>query len=363
MSTRRSTSRALASLHQMTCLDTGGPQLIQPLLQSMHQLIGFESGGYFYPGGDGELEAHMEDPGVAAAVPEHFDPCLLRSESQMFHNTLRQSSDIALHEYGPRTLGQMLRGTYSGLLRSDYYNVVMRPAGVADWLCLALRTQQGQGIGMLFLFRPAGAQPFQQAEVATLARLESHLARALQPGASDADERDAHRQGLLIATLDAKPLWICPEAEVLMPLAFGWRWRRGAELPAVVKALLQRLVPRPGTLPPPPHMDWCNAQGRFSLRAVRLAAALGHGEAVGVHITQHVARGVRLMSALNALRLPQRQYELAYWLARGLSESQIAQRMDISLNTVVYHRRQLYNRLGASNRIELLTQLGLYGRP
>ncbi|CAM4246360.1 hypothetical protein BOMU111920_17880 [Bordetella muralis] len=144
-----------------------------------------------------------------------------------------------------------------------------------------------------------------------------------------------------------------------MPLAFGWRWRRGAELPAAVKALLQRLTPRPGVLPLPPYMDWCNAQGRFSLRAVRLAAALGHGEAVGVYITQHVARGVRLMSALNALRLPQRQYELAYWLARGLSESQIAQRMGISLNTVVYHRRQLYNRLGASHRIELLTKLGL----
>jgi len=361
MSSRRSASHALASLHQMTCLDTGGPQLIQPLLQTMHQLIGFESGGYFYPGGDGELEAHMEDPGVAASVPEHFDPRILDSENRMFHNTLRQSSDIALHEHGPRTLGQMLKGSYAELLRSDYYNVVMRPACVGDWLCLALRTPQDQNIGMLFLFRPAGARPFQPGEIALLARLEAHLARALQPGQSEADDRDVQRQGLLIATLDGRPLWICPEAEALMPLAFGWRWRRSAELPAVVQALLQRLAPRPGVVPPPPHLDWCNAQGRFSLRAVRLSAALGHGEAVGIHITQRVARGVRLMSALNALRLPQRQYELAYWLARGLSESQIAQRMGISLNTVVYHRRQLYNRLGAGNRIELLAQLGLNG--
>src|SRR5690606_21339496 len=162
-----------------------------------------------------------------------------------------------------------------------------------DWLCLALRTPQDQNIGMLFLFRPAGARPFQPGEIALLARLAAHLARALHPGQSEADDRDAQRQGWLIATPDGGPLWICrgsaaadrevqrhglllgaldvgaswvcPEAEALMPLAFGGRWRRSAELPAVVQALLQRLAPRPGVVPPPPHLVWCNAQGRFSL--------------------------------------------------------------------------------------------------
>ena len=345
----------------MSCLNTGGPQLIRPLLQTLHQLIGFESGGYFYPGIDGELEAHMEDPGVEASVPEHFDPCILRSESQIFHNTLRQSSDIVLHRYGPSTLSQMLKVSHAGLLRSDYYNVVMWPASVEDWLCLALRTPQGQSIGMLFLFRPLGARPFQPNDIALLRRFEDHLACALQPGEVDADDGEIHRQGLLIATPGGRPLWICPEAEALMPLAFGWRWRRGAELPSVLQSVVHRLIPRKNVVLAPPQLELSNAHGRFLLRAVHLSAASGHGEAVGLHITQRVARGVRVMSALNELRLPQRQYELAYWLARSLPESQIAQRMGISANTVVYHRRQLYNRLGAGSRLELLTQLGLNG--
>jgi len=358
MPSHRSTSQALTRLQLMACLDVGGPQLIQPLLQTLHQVIGFDSGGYFYVGDDGGLEAHMEDPGVGAAVPEHFDPRILRSESQVFHNTLRQSSDISHHEYGPRTMGQMLKASHAGLLRSDYYNVVMRPAKVADWLCLALRTPQRQGIGMLFLFRPPGASPFRPEEVAVLTRLEAHLACALQPGELDGDDSEVHSQGLLVATPRGRPLWISPEAEAIMPLAFGWRWRSGAELPPAMQSLLQRLAPAKETPSPPPQLELRNAHGWFSLRAMRLAAAAGQGNAVGITITRRMARGTRLLSALHDLDLPQRQYELAYWLARGLSESKIAQRMGISSNTVVYHRRQLYNRLGAGNRADLLAQLG-----
>ncbi|MDX3907771.1 MAG: helix-turn-helix transcriptional regulator [Pigmentiphaga sp.] len=358
MPPHRPNSQALMRLQLMAGLDVGGPQLIQPLLQTLHRVIGFDSGGYFYVGDDGGLEAHMEDPGVGAAVPEHFDPRILRSESEVFHNTLRQPSDISRHGQGARTLGQMLKTRHAELLRSDYYNVVMRPARVADWLCLPLSTPRHPGIGILFLFRPPGARPFGPEEVATLTRLEAHLACALQPGDRYADDGEVHSQGLLVATPQGRPLWISPEAEALMPQAFGWRWRRSADLPPVLQSLLQRLAPKKETPLAPPQLELRNAQGWFSLRAMRLAAAAGQDNAVGITITRRMARGIRLLSTLHELDLPRRQYELAYWLARGLSESQIAQRMGISSNTVVYHRRQLYNRLGAGNRTDLLAQLG-----
>ena len=60
---------------------------------------------------------------------------------------------------------------------------------------------------------------------------------------------------------------------------------------------------------------------------------------------------------LRALKLPQRQHEMAYWLARGLPEAQIAERMGISANTATYHRRQIYTRLGVHNRQELQARL------
>ena len=358
MSTNRRASQALAHLRHMARLDAGGPELIAPVLEALHALVGFDSSGYFYPGADGALDAHMEHPAVQAAVPDHFDPRILASEARVFHNVLQHGDDIARHPHGPRSLAQMLRVPVDGLLRSDYYNVVMRPAGVGDWLSLPLRTPEGRGIGMLFLFRPAGARPFGSAEQLALARLEACLACVLWPAGLPDEAGEVLREGLLVVTPQGQPLWSSPEAEALMAQAFGWRWRGvgRAPLPHALQLLVQRQH-SPGA--PAPDVALRNAHGCFHVRAAPLAAAAGPGEAVALHVTQRMEPGTRLLAALRPLDLPLRQQELAYWLARGLPESQITARMGISANTVVYHRRQLYMRMGAASREDLLAALGV----
>jgi len=159
MPLQRQATNAVAHLRHLARLDATGPELIAPALASLHALIGFDSSGYFYPGAGGELDVHMEHPAVQAAVPDHFDPRILASEARVFHNVLQHGDDIARHPHGPQSLAQMLRVPAAELLRSDYYNVVMRPAGVGDWLSLPLRAPHGQGVGMLFLFRPQGRGP------------------------------------------------------------------------------------------------------------------------------------------------------------------------------------------------------------
>ena len=361
MPTHRPATNALAHLRHLARLDASGPELIAPVLASLHALIGFDSSGYFHPGAGGELDVHMEHPAVQAAVPDHFDPRILASETRVFHNVLQHGDDIARHPRGPQSLAQMLRVPAAELLRSDYYNVVMRPAGVADWLSLPLRAPQGQGVGMLFLFRPAGARPFGDEDLATLARLQACLARVLCPGGVDAGG-EVLREGVLVATPLGQPLWASPEAEALMARALGWRWRGvgravgRAPLPHALQLLIQRLR-LPGA--PAPEMALRNAHGAFHLRAAPLAAATGPGEAVALHITQRMAPAARLLEALDQAGLPPRQRELAYWIARGLPESRIAGCMGISVNTVVYHRRQLYASLGVASRAELLECLAL----
>ncbi len=363
MPTDRKASTAIAHLRHLARLDASGPELIAPVLASLHALIGFDSSGYFYPGPGGELDVHMEHPSVQAAVPDHFDPRILASEARVFHNVLQHGDDIARHPHGPQTLAQMLRVPAAELLRSDYYNVVMRPAGVADWLSLPLRAPQiqgvGVGVGMLFLFRPAGARPFGAEDLATLARLQPSLARALWPGGVDAGG-EVLREGVLVVTPLGQPLWASPEAEALMAQALGWRWRGTgkAALPHALQLLIQRLR-LPGA--PAPEMALRNAHGAFHLRAAPLAAATGPGEAVALHITQRATHSARLLAALASTGLPPRQRELAYWLARSLPEPQIAARMGISANTVVYHRRQLYAALGVASRGALLACLGVDG--
>lgn len=108
-----------------------------------------------------------------------------------------------------------------------------------------------------------------------------------------------------------------------------------------------------------PQLELHNASGWFSLRATQLVATVGERRAVGIEITQRVATVTRLLPALRTLSLPQRQEELAYWLARGLPEDEIAGRMGISGNTATYHRRQVYTRLGVHSRKELQAVLSV----
>jgi DNA-binding CsgD family transcriptional regulator len=361
-SASRPDRHALARLHRLASLEAGGMQLIEPVLQELRRVVGFDFGCMLYPGSDGELMNYAQEP-MQSVAQDYFDARILRSERQVLVRSPRDFAEVVRHEHGPRLMREHMAVSMAELQRSDYYEAVMRATGAKDYMSLVLRTPQGIGLGVIHLFRDA-ATGFSAQDAALLARLEAHLARTLQEGERDAEGSEVHSQGVLVATPQGRMMWLSPEAETLMPQAFGWGWRRGAQLPPALQELLRRLNAQQPEQPEQmalPTMELLTAQGRFSLRATHLAPApeaRQDRQAVALHITRRVARGVRLLSALQRLGLPQRQHELAWWLARGLPESQIAQRMGISLNTAVYHRRQLYNRLGVMGREELLAQIG-----
>lgn len=350
-----STQQAIARLQHMTRMEAGGPPMVVPLLETLHGVLGFDSSAYVYPADGGELAVHMEVPAAQSVVADYFDPRILRSERQVLVRSSRDFDAAVRYEQGPQMLGQLVRVPIPELERSDFYNVVMRPMRTVDCMSLVLRTPDGEGIGTLKFYREAASPAFGPGDAAVLARLEPYLAHILRTGGRGAEAGEAHSQGMLITTPQGRLLWLSPEAEALLPLAFGWRWRRGAGLPQELHELLQRMQAQ--HLPGLPTRELRTVHGHFSVRATPMKAATGMGQAVGIHITRSVPREARLQAVLQTQGLSQRQQELAYWLALGLSESQIAARMDISANTVVYHRRQLYNRLGVQDRAELMAWL------
>ena len=349
---------ALARLHQLACLDVSGPQLIEPLLHELHHLIAFETSGYFHPGSDGMLDAYVEPSLARDLMHLYFEPQVMASEHKVIRRSAHDFAAAVRHDHGPQVMEQLITVTVGELLRSDFYNLALRQVELLDCLSLVLRTPQGAGVGVLKLYRGPRAPRFGVHEVAQLARLEPWLARILQPGELDAQGSVVHDSAMLVATPQGRLLWTSPQAERLMALAFGPRWYRRSELPPALQALLRRLEhTRQGGAQALPQLDLRNASGTFSLRATQMAEAQGEGRAVGVHITQRVPLVAHLLPALRALGLPQRQHELAYWLARGLPEEQIAARMGISANTATYHRRQIYTRLGVQSRKELQAYL------
>ena len=356
-------------LQHMACLDCSGLPLIEPVLHELHRLIGFDTGVYFYPDASGALDAYIEPSVAREWMHRYFDPQMAALEHEVVAYSSHDFAAAVRHEHGVLVMEQLISVPRSAFIRSDFYNQVARPSELQDFLSLVLRTPQGAGVGSLKLCRKPGAPRFVPEDVALLARLEPWLARILQPGELDAAGSVVQGSAMLVATPQGRLLWSSPQADRLMALAFGLRWYRRSELPPALQALLLRLqaVQQPASkgsrnpLPALPQLELHNASGTFTLRATQMADAKGEGRAVGIHITQRVGRAAHVLSVLRALGLPQRQHELAYWLARGLPEEQIATRMGISANTATYHRRQIYTRLGVQSRKELQAVLWAVG--
>ncbi|KRD46234.1 hypothetical protein ASE52_16235 [Acidovorax sp. Root275] len=370
MSLSRTQQHALARLQHMACLDFTGPQLIEPVLHELHQLIGFDTGVYFHPDADGVLDAYIEPSPAREWMHRYFDPQMMVQELKLVRYSLHDFAAAVRQEHGVLAMEQILQVSRHEFIRSDFYNELARPSEWQDFLSLVLRTPQGRGLGSLKLCRKPGASRFVSEEIALLEQLAPWLARALQPGEMDAQGSVVQDSAMLVATAEGRLLWTSPQADRLMALAFGLRWYRRSELPPALRFLLERMRSVGegntdwGQAPELPQLDLHNASGWFSLRATQMAAAAGSGEdgchndrVVGIHITQRVARVAHLLPTLRALGLPQRQHELAYWLVRGVPEDQIAKRMGISANTATYHRRQIYTRLGVQSRKELQAYL------
>jgi len=357
MSLTRIQQQALARLQKMALLDFRGPELIEPVLHELHQLIEFDTGGYFHPGRDGALDAFVEPSLARDLMYLYFEPDVIASEHQVIRRSVHDFEGAVLQDHGAQVMEQLLKVSVGELVRSDFYNFTLRPAELLDCMSLMLRTAQGAGVGVLKLYRGPRAPRFGASDVAMFNLLEPWLARTLQPGELDARDSLVHESAMLVATPQGRLLWTSPEADALMALAFGPRWYRRSELPHALQELLGRLRFAQRSLATahaaPPQLELHNASGWFSLSATQLAAAVGEGRAVGVTITRRVQRVAYLLNRLRTLGLPQRQQEMAYWLARGLPEDEIAARMRISINTATYHRRQIYARLVVINRHEL----------
>ncbi|MET7641302.1 response regulator transcription factor [Streptomyces sp. NPDC005438] len=88
-------------------------------------------------------------------------------------------------------------------------------------------------------------------------------------------------------------------------------------------------------------------------RAVRLLAStdsLLFPDALRSLVTAHVPEPVRHSGALE--RLTTRELETLRWIARGLSNPEIAERLTVSLETVKTHVSNLLSKLGAINRTQ-----------
>jgi DNA-binding response OmpR family regulator/DNA-binding CsgD family transcriptional regulator len=177
-----------------------------------------------------------------------------------------------------------------------------------------------------------------------LARIRVHLANArMAHGARTA--LDTFGRFLMAANRAGRVLWYTPQAAKLLRLAFTDFDREGYVLPNEIQTWLRQCAASPS-----------GAEAAANLKDRTLAS--------GVHLIYIGQIGadeflLRLVeSGINddrtllkqKLAVTDREAEVLLWIARGKSNRDIAEILDLSPRTVNKHLEQIYAKLGVENR-------------
>lgn len=370
MSNLKPIARASARIRQLAALDISGPQLAPLLLQELRVLLPFEIGIYTHTAADGSYHYFVDEAHAAKQLtPQSVDPRYVVLENEV----LRSAADSVFYEFGPTPMAEQLRVPRSEFLQHPFYTEALRPAGGDDGVRFLPRQRNGQPVGRLLLGRDSRkhhGQVISRVDLQPMARVQHWIAHALEPRpATPTLEYDSREAALLVVGGDLRLQHLSPNAERLITLAFGNRWRYHGAIPEELLRMLRSIRQIDHAEPPthPPALDKISPWGRFNFRAYILDATpenameqistSNHVIAYGITVTHAVPVALRLIEAVRRTQLTSRQTEICYWLARGESHREIAARCSISINTAIYHSRQIYAKFNASNRNELVASL------
>jgi DNA-binding response OmpR family regulator len=178
-----------------------------------------------------------------------------------------------------------------------------------------------------------------------LARIRVHLANARLAHSARA-ALDASGRYLLATDTSGGVLWCTPQTANLLGIAFGDFHGEGYLLPANVQEWLQKRT----------HQDVKSATDSIALEthSSPLKLQLSYvGQVATEEILLRLVEGEFENDNLvlkRKLQLTQRESEVLMWIARGKSNRDIAEILDLSPRTVNKHLEQIYSKLGVENR-------------
>jgi DNA-binding response OmpR family regulator/DNA-binding CsgD family transcriptional regulator len=178
-----------------------------------------------------------------------------------------------------------------------------------------------------------------------LARIRVHLANArMAHGARTA--LDAFGRFLLAANRTGRVLWYTPQAAKLLSLAFADFDREGYALPSDIQTWLHQCAAAPAG----PEAAAMSLKDRTLASGVHLIyiGQIGADE----FLLRLVESGINDDRTLlkQKLAVTEREAEVLLWIARGKSNRDIAEILDLSPRTVNKHLEQIYAKLGVENR-------------
>lgn len=335
------------------------PQVfVAALLETLHALIPSTFNLFDWTDRQGRLLHYLfEGP---------IDPEINRIYFAHFHN---RAEPVGMPSFQQAlTAGTQVLGAaaldHAEFYRSAYYNEIWRPQGLHSRIEGIVRNEAGAPLGSLVLYRGPGERRFSRSEEQLLACLLPYVARGLQePPASMAATRHhpAPRPPAFVCLRpDGSISQLCPEAPQRLLLAHGActpeaasRRPRLADYPALLQLWRQWQAPPYRPL----RLELDNAWGRFVFESCVLQPPAGGEAQLHVSIRHLEPEALSLHRAITGLALSPSQQEVCRLLYLGLSQAEIARRLQVSSSTVVDHVRKLYTRLDVHSSTELMALL------
>lgn len=348
-------------IRQLCCLGLPGEQLMPPLLKAVRELVGADSAAFFWVDTQGEmLKLYSEK-----TLPEE----VMKVYFNRYYETGESAFRRAFNERARQPQPVMAVTPTEEMERSPYYNDIMRRLD-AHYVLYGIVREQGHAIGQLSLYRSKRGRPFaaaQQAELSSIIRYIEHGVSQRSRSLSVPDEfLDASDDAVFLMCGDGSVTALPVAAQKLLVLATRGRMgpdeaqggvAEGAQ--SVLRRLADRL--RASTLgeegtPPVEVID--NTWGRFVLRAYALAdGPLDAATPFAVRIHRQEPMLLRFVGALAGLGLSPQQREIAAGLARGATNHELAEALGVSVNTIAYHVKQLFQRLDTHDRQEMIAKV------
>ena len=352
---------ATAHIRQLCCLGLGGEALMPKILGALHDLVPADSNGFFWVDDDYEIANLCAERMLPPDVMNlYFREFYHRQEGGFKSGFAQRARDDR----------EITRATFSeSFYRTDYYNLIWRNLN-AHYAMYALIREHGKCLGQLSIYRAPKEPPFSEKDERQLASITRYVAHALKAGghagSSDAIYRDSEYNGLIVFDQDGQLQHMSPQGRRLLFLACHPHISRRAIAaipadavpPALLRlcADLRRILG--GGEAPPPVLEFDNAWGRFVFRAYWMEhRQFGTKGIIGVLVQHQEPLTLKLLGRMRSMPLSIQQKEVILGLAKGIAHSQIAQRMNVSLNTVNYHIKQVYDKLDVHDRNGMLSRL------
>jgi DNA-binding CsgD family transcriptional regulator len=361
-----------AQIRQLCCFGLPAGALMPRLLPLVRRLVPADSAGFFWVDGSGGMQNLFAERMLSSEKMrlyfEHFYDTENHPELPSFQ---KQFLSRAATADGVASISAS-----ANLQRSAYYNEILRDLD-AHHVMYGVVREHGAALGQISLYRSKKAVAFdakERAELTSVLRYIGHAVAAPYGVAAPAttggtpieqyvetdDEAVAifHGDGEIVhASEQARRLLLQAVDAEFSPQ----RLRAGNDAVAeLVRRLITLLESSRDSHGVPPALTCDTRWGRLQVRAYRLGD--GDGELredtpVAIRIVRQESMLLRFAESMRAVGLPPQQQEIATLLARGKSNHEIGEALGVTGNTVSYHIKQLFARLDAHSRDDVVAKI------